>query len=191
MFIGTPAHSGHHADLLDFCEFTHPGAGGFSETPAEVGIDGRQPRQAWLRLMLNRPRGETATDIEPSVHGRPASAAHVADGDTLDITTNGQTYTIRLDGIDAPEGGQAFGPEARLHLRVLAFSKPATAAVRDRDRYGWTVARVIVAGRDLSEEMVEACRARTGGQAAASWAVDRSIRPAAPAVLFHGRVNPR
>ena len=116
---------------------------------------------------------------------------YVADGDTLDITANGQIYTIRLDGIDAPEGGQAFGPEARLHLRVLAFSKPATAAVRDRDRYGWTVARVIVAGRDLSEEMVEACRARTGGQAAASWAVDRSIRPAAPAVLFHGRVNPR
>jgi hypothetical protein len=31
---------------------------------------------------------------------------HVADGDTLDITANGQTYTIRLDGIDAPEGGR-------------------------------------------------------------------------------------
>jgi endonuclease YncB( thermonuclease family) len=97
---------------------------------------------------------------------------HVADGDTLDITANGRTYTIRLDGIDAPEGGQAFGREARVHLRVLAFSKPATATVLDRDRYGRTVARVIVAGRDLSEEMVRtACRARTGSQAAASWAV--------------------
>jgi endonuclease YncB( thermonuclease family) len=81
---------------------------------------------------------------------------HVANGDTLDITANGTTYTIRLDGIDAPEGGQAFGREARQHLRVLAFSKAATAAVRDRDRYGRTVARVIVAGRDLSEEMVKA-----------------------------------
>jgi len=81
---------------------------------------------------------------------------HVADGDTLDITANGQTYTIRLDGIDAPEGGQAFGREARVHLRVLAFSKPATATVLDRDRYGRVVARVIVAGRDLSEEMVKA-----------------------------------
>jgi hypothetical protein len=69
---------------------------------------------------------------------------------------NGQTYTIRLDGIDAPEGGQAFGREARVQLRVLAFSKPATATVLDRDRYGRTVARVIVAGRDLSEEMVRA-----------------------------------
>jgi len=81
---------------------------------------------------------------------------HVADGDTLDITANGQTYTIRLDGIDAPERGQAFGQQARQHLRVLAFSQPATALVQDRDRYGRTVARVIVAGRDLSEEMVKA-----------------------------------
>ena len=81
---------------------------------------------------------------------------HVADGDTLDVTANGTTYTIRLDGIDAPEGGQAFGREARVQLRVLAFSKPATATVLDRDRYGRTVARVIVAGRDLSEEMVRA-----------------------------------
>ena len=81
---------------------------------------------------------------------------HVADGDTLDITANGQTYTIRLDGIDAPERGQAFGQQARQHLRVLAFSQPATALVQDRDRYGRTVARVIVGGRDLSEEMVEA-----------------------------------
>ena len=31
---------------------------------------------------------------------------HVANGDTLDITANGRTYTIRLDGIDAPEGGR-------------------------------------------------------------------------------------
>lgn len=81
---------------------------------------------------------------------------HVADGDTLDITANGQTYTIRLDGIDAPEGRQAFGREARAHLRVIAFSKPATATFLDRDRYGRVVARVIVAGRDLSEEMVKA-----------------------------------
>jgi endonuclease YncB( thermonuclease family) len=81
---------------------------------------------------------------------------HVADGDTLDITANGQAYTIRLDGIDAPERGQAFGQQARHHLRVLAFSQPATALVQNRDRYGRTVARVIVAGRDLSEEMVKA-----------------------------------
>ena len=81
---------------------------------------------------------------------------HVADGDTLSVTANGRTEKIRLEGIDAPEAGQAFGGQARQRLRVLAFSQPATVHVRDRDRYGRLVARVIVAGRDLSEEMVKA-----------------------------------
>ena len=81
---------------------------------------------------------------------------HVADGDTLSVTANGRTEVIRLDGIDAPEGGQAFGGQARQRLRVLAFSQQATVHVHDRDRYGRLVARVIVAGRDLSEEMVRA-----------------------------------
>jgi micrococcal nuclease len=81
---------------------------------------------------------------------------HVADGDTLSVTATGRTEVIRLDGIDAPEAGQAFSGQARQRLRVLAFSQPATVHVRDRDRYGRLVARVIVAGRDLSEEMVKA-----------------------------------
>jgi micrococcal nuclease len=81
---------------------------------------------------------------------------HVADGDTLSVTANGRTEKVRLEGIDAPEAGQAFGGQARQRLRVLAFSQPATVHVRDRDRYGRLVARVIVAGRDLSEEMVKA-----------------------------------
>jgi len=81
---------------------------------------------------------------------------HVADGDTLSVTANGRPEKIRLDGIDAPEAGQAFGGQARQRLRVLAFSQPATVHVHDRDRYGRLVARVIVGGRDLSEEMVRA-----------------------------------
>ena len=81
---------------------------------------------------------------------------HVSDGDTLDVTAGGQKYTVRLDGIDAPEGGQAFSQQARQHLRVLAFSQPVTVVVQTTDRYGRLVARVIVGGRDLSEEMLRA-----------------------------------
>ncbi len=79
---------------------------------------------------------------------------HVADGDTLDVTANGRAYTIRLDGIDAPEAGQAFSRQARQQLRVLAFSRPATVILTDHDRYGRVVGRVIVAGVDVGEEMV-------------------------------------
>jgi micrococcal nuclease len=82
------------------------------------------------------------------------TVTHVADGDTLDITTNGRVYTVRLDGIDAPEGGQPFGREARVQLRVLALSREVTALVTDHDRFGRFVARVSVGGTDLSEEMV-------------------------------------
>ncbi|RPJ53289.1 MAG: thermonuclease family protein [Acidobacteria bacterium] len=81
---------------------------------------------------------------------------HIADGDTLDVTAGARTFTVRLDGIDAPEGGQAFSQQARQHLRVLAFSQSATVMVQTTDRYGRSVARVMVGGRDLSEEMLRA-----------------------------------
>jgi len=81
---------------------------------------------------------------------------HVSDGDTLDVTASGRTYTVRLDGIDAPEGGQPFSAQARQLLRVLAFSQPVTVVVQTTDRYGRLVARVTVGGRDVSEEMVKA-----------------------------------
>jgi endonuclease YncB( thermonuclease family) len=81
---------------------------------------------------------------------------HVTDGDTLSVAANGRTEVVRLEGVDAPEGGQAFGGQARQRLRVLAFSQSATVHARDRDRYGRLVARVVVDGRDLSEAMVKA-----------------------------------
>lgn len=88
---------------------------------------------------------------------------HVADGDTLDVSGGGRTLTVRLEGIDAPEGGQPFSDEARRHLRVLAFSQRVTVLVKDTDRYGRLVARVLVGadergrgGKDASEEMLRA-----------------------------------
>jgi len=93
-----------------------------------------------------QPRGTRLTGV----------VTHVADGDTLDVSAGGRTYTVRLEGIDAPEGGQAFSQQARQHLRVLAFSQPATVVVQTTDVYERLVARVIVGGRDLSEEMLRA-----------------------------------
>jgi len=81
---------------------------------------------------------------------------HVADGDTLDVTSGQRVVTIRLEGIDAPERAQPFSAQARTFLRVLAFSQRATVKGKETDRYGRLVARVIVGGKDLSEEMVAA-----------------------------------
>lgn len=99
-------------------------------------------------------RATAAPPLETRISG---TVTHVADGDTIDITTaDRRTVTIRLDGIDAPEGGQAFSDQARRRLRVLAFSQPATVVVQTTDRYGRLVGRVTVGGLDLSEEMVKA-----------------------------------
>ena len=102
---------------------------------------------------------------------RPLSGvvSHVADGDTLDVSVGGvlpaggRTVTVRLEGIDAPEGGQPFSVEARRHLRVFAFGQRVTIIPSDTDRYGRLVARVLVGadergrgGKDASEEMLRA-----------------------------------
>jgi micrococcal nuclease len=79
---------------------------------------------------------------------------HVSDGDTLAVRVGRSLYTIRLEGIDAPEGGQPFSPQARRRLRALAFGQQARVLVSDRDRYGRSVARVVVGGVDVGEEMV-------------------------------------
>ncbi len=80
----------------------------------------------------------------------------MADGDTLDIRVRQAVVKIRLEGIDVPEHGQAFGNRATTYLRTLAFSQRATIHVKQTERYGRLVARVFVGGRDLSEEMVRA-----------------------------------
>ncbi|HSK08319.1 MAG TPA: thermonuclease family protein [Vicinamibacterales bacterium] len=80
---------------------------------------------------------------------------HVVDGDTLVVSTGSNgPVTVRLEGIDAPEGGQVFGDEARRQLRVLAFSQRTALLVKETDVFGRLVARVIVGSRDASEEMV-------------------------------------
>ncbi len=60
-----------------------------------------------------------------------------------------QRHVIRLDGIDAPEKGQAFGQASKRHLSDLAFDREAVAECHKVDRYGRRVCRVVVAGVDV------------------------------------------
>jgi endonuclease YncB( thermonuclease family) len=62
---------------------------------------------------------------------------------------------IRLHGIDAPESGQDFGSRAKQTASELAFGKEVTIRPLDTDRYGRTVADVILPdGRSMNREMV-------------------------------------
>jgi endonuclease YncB( thermonuclease family) len=82
----------------------------------------------------------------------------VYDGDTVHIKADGtgETITVRLEGINAPELGEAFGPEARNAARVMLFDKRVQLKGTDVDVYHRLVARITVAGTDSSLELVKA-----------------------------------
>ena len=81
----------------------------------------------------------------------------VVDGDTIDVMHNGKAERIRLYGIDCPEKNQPYGKKAKWFTSTLAFRKVVTVIVRDRDRYGRTIGKVILpTGMSLNRELVRA-----------------------------------
>ncbi len=81
----------------------------------------------------------------------------VSDGDTITVLHSGKAERIRLHGIDCPEKRQAFGNRAKQFTSNLVFAKTVTVQVVDRDRYGRTVAEVLLPdGRSLNRELVGA-----------------------------------
>ncbi len=100
-------------------------------------------------FLLLLPSPARAVDFSARVNG-------ISDGDTITVLRNGRTQVkIRLHGVDAPETGQDFGSRAKQAASELAFGKTVTVKERDRDRYGRTVADVILPdGKSLNQEMV-------------------------------------
>lgn len=78
----------------------------------------------------------------------------VTDGDTLTVEGSaGETAQVRLWGIDAPESGQLYGPEATEVARKEAEGKRVEVEVLDRDRYGRLIGRVYVQGTTLGRTL--------------------------------------
>ena len=81
----------------------------------------------------------------------------VADGDTITVLHDGRPEVVRLNGIDAPEKGQAFGERAKQFTASLAFGKTVSVRSTERDRYGRTIGDVTLPdGRSLSQEVLRA-----------------------------------
>jgi endonuclease YncB( thermonuclease family) len=83
---------------------------------------------------------------------------HVVDGDTLTALNEANEHVkIRLNGIDCPEKVQAFGNKAKQCTKDLVSGKMGTIQPYDTDRYGRTIAEVILEdGRNLNQELVKA-----------------------------------
>lgn len=95
-----------------------------------------------------------------AAEARIVGAVRVIDGDTIDVGT----VRVRLHGIDAVEVAQtcrteqgvtwACGQWVKSQVQRRYDRAHALCAVMDTDRYGRSVARCAVAGRDIGAELV-------------------------------------
>jgi micrococcal nuclease len=96
------------------------------------------------------PEGQTITGRVVGVH----------DGDSMtlliDTPAGPRQSKIRLDGIDAPELGQPHGQASKRMLSGMVFDKQCQIESQGGDRYGRTVGRITVAGRDINAAMLDA-----------------------------------
>jgi micrococcal nuclease len=66
-----------------------------------------------------------------------------------------QNYRIRLDKIDAPEQGQAFGARAKQFLSALIFGKQVVVQYEKRDQYDRILGVVYLDKYDVNLYMVK------------------------------------
>jgi endonuclease YncB( thermonuclease family) len=79
----------------------------------------------------------------------------VADGDTITVLTQqNEQIKVRLSGVDCPEGGQAYGKKAKQFTSSMVYKKIVTIEPETTDRYGRTVAMVLINRSNLSELII-------------------------------------
>jgi micrococcal nuclease len=112
--------------------------------------------------------------LAPALHATDFSGtvSYVTDGDTLWVrpAAGHEPVQIRLVDVDAPEGCQAYGPEARHALRERVLHEKVHVHTRGVDQYRRVLARIEHRGQDVNAWLV-----RDGH----AWAMH-----------FHGRQGP-
>ena len=80
----------------------------------------------------------------------------VLDDDTIEVLHNLRPERIRLSGIDCPEKGQAYGQKAKHAASALVFGKEVTLQTHGKDKYGRTLADVLLSdGINVNHTMVK------------------------------------
>lgn len=103
----------------------------------------------------------TQHGTSPSTELRTGSfrgvVSHVTDGDTLWVKPagGGEAVEIRLVGIDAPEGCQPFGPQAKKALAARVLRQPVLVRTRGQDDFHRTLAVVRHRGQDIGGWLVK------------------------------------
>lgn len=84
------------------------------------------------------------------------SVVAIHDGDTLTVLVGTTQHKIRLNGIDAPELGQAWSQRSRELLASLCFGKTVRVRVLDTDKYGRELGDVYAGEVFVNAELVRA-----------------------------------
>jgi endonuclease YncB( thermonuclease family) len=106
-----------------------------------------------LLLLLLAPLPDAAPAATRFFEG---TVTHVTDGDTLWVRPDGggRPRKLRLQGIDAPESCQAWGPQARSGLRTLVHGQRVRVEQAGRDDHGRGLARLQRGGVDVAAQLV-------------------------------------
>ena len=81
----------------------------------------------------------------------------VHDGDTVTVLDqDNKKFTIRLQGIDAPELKQEFGAVSQKNLSSMVLGKQVSIVWTKVDKYRRTVGTIMLDGRDINIEQVKA-----------------------------------
>lgn len=117
-------------------------------------MPGLQNLPTWVRwpLLIALSYG---TPVQTPVH-IIATVSEVADGDTFKVRIQGLEEDVRVFGVDAPEGPQAFGQDAKRFAEVWLLGKTVALKPKGRDRNGRLVAAVRVEDKDFGQELVGA-----------------------------------
>lgn len=111
---------------------------------------------AALFLTVGNPDFSWAKGASSSKWRWSGTVTYISDGDTLWVRPahGGAARKIRVDGIDAPEICQSYGPHARDALSRHVLGQPVKVAARRRDNYGRDLARLDLHGEDVGGWMV-------------------------------------
>ena len=97
------------------------------------------------------------TPVRPSSSALVGRVVKVADGDTITVLDSAKTqHKIRLQGIDAPEKGQAYGDAAGRYLSGLVAGQEVRVAWTKRDKYNRILGTVYVKGEEVNLAMLRA-----------------------------------
>ena len=109
-----------------------------------------------LLLLAGCNLGDSEPPASGGVSGDTARVVRVIDGDTIDVTLNGQEARVRYVGVNTPERDESCYSEASAANRALVNGQTVTLVrdVSETDRYGRLLRYVYVGDTFVNQQLV-------------------------------------